>query len=176
MAIINFEDLPKYRKRFGGKKIVYCSGVFDLTHPGHVLFLEEAKKFGEILFVGVGNDATIRNYKRGMRPILNERMRIKMVDSLKPVDYCYLDKGGFDPNDNLALNRASLEQLKPDIYVVNDDGYGLEERKALSKRYPVKVIILKRECPKEFEGVSTTKIIEKILSDSKAVSFSRPSP
>jgi len=131
-----------------------------LTHAGHALFLEDAKKQGDILVVGVGDDVSTAAMKGRGRPVLNQHVRLKIVDSLKPVDYsfaCLTPQG-----HPLSFMEYIFDTLKPDIYVINDDAFDIPFRKELAKKYKMKLIILKRRCPKEFENVSTTKIIEKV--------------
>lgn len=160
MAFIQLEELRKIREQNRDKRIIFCSGVFDLTHAGHVLFFEDCKKQGDILVAAVGEDASIRELKGAPRPVLNEHLRIKMVDSLKPVDYCIL---GITPRGRpLAFIESILENLRPDAYVVNDDAFDMPARQKMAEKYGVPLVILQRQCPEEFDGVSTTKIIDKI--------------
>lgn len=162
MSQISFENLSQIRNKFNDKIIVFCSGGFDLTHAGHVLFFEDCKKHGDILVVGIGSDAARRSEKKDDgRPIINEKMRLKMVSSLKPVDYAFVieplaDKHPLDP-----LHKV-FELLKPDIYAINDDASHIPYREELVKKFNVKLIILDRWCPPEYEGISTTKLIDKI--------------
>ena len=90
MAKIIIKELHLIRKEFSDKKIVFCSGNFDLTHVGHILFFEDCKKQGDILVVGVGGDE-IMKINKDNRIILNEKVRLKTIDSLKPVDFCFID-------------------------------------------------------------------------------------
>lgn len=160
--IVDFKALPKIREQYRGQKIVMCAGSFDLTHAGHVLFFEDCKKMGDILVVMVGSDQAIRKLKGNTRPIMNQHLRLKMIDSLRPVDYCFLDCYA-DREDFLSfvLDEA-FKFLKPDIHVVNDDRDDVAFRKILGKKHGVEIVILPRTAPKEFGEVSTTKIIEKI--------------
>lgn len=161
MSIVTHHDLPAIRERHEGQKIVFCSGVFDLTHAGHILFFEDCKKHGDVLVVCVGNDAFIKGYKGAERPVLNEHIRMKTVASLKPVDYVFLDtmRPGEYPLSSL---NTSFEALKPDIYVINTDTFDIPHRERLAKKFGAKLIVLDRRCPPEFEAISTTNIIEKI--------------
>ena len=157
---ISYSDLPKLRKKHKNQKIVFCTGTFDLTHAGHVLFFEECKKYGDILVVGLGGDRLVRKYKGDQRPILNHFVRLKMILSLKPVDYCLLDLVLHkDPHYQIKLG---LEKLKPDVYFVASDAFDLPLRKEFAKKYKAKLVIAKRTCPPELENISTSKIIEKI--------------
>ncbi len=160
--IIQYNDLAKIRDIHKDKKIVFCSGSFDLLHAGHVLFFEECKKFGDILVVAVGDDSIIK-IKGSNRPILNEYIRIKMVDSLKVVDFCFKHKnvpGAFLNQFMLEV----LELLQPNTWVINADASEIDFRKELAKKFNVDIHILNRECPPEFEEISTSNIIKKIAN------------
>ena len=161
MAIISMEDLSKIREKYKDKKIVFCSGGFDLTHVGHILFFEDCKKFGDILIVGVARNVSLRKRKGEGRPILNEQIRLKTIDSLKPVDYVFMN---FSPStkDLWETVRSAFEKLHPDIYTINDDAFDIPSRRELCIKFNVKMHILSRSCPPEFDGISTSKIIEKI--------------
>jgi cytidyltransferase-like protein len=163
MVKINYEDLPKLRDEFKDKKIVFCSGVFDLTHIGHIIFFEDCKSLGDILVVSVGCDALVRKYKGETRPVLNEQTRMKTVDSFNSVDYTILDEI-IDDSNLLKGIEVVFEGLHPDIYVINEDASNIEYRKDLCDKYGVSLIVLKRHCPEEFDEISTTRIIHKIIS------------
>ncbi len=160
MAVISYKDLPQIRAVNKSKKIVFCSGVFDLFHAGHVLFLEDCKKYGDILVVTVGNDFMIKRNKGNSRPILDEDNRLKIVSALKPVDYCLLEKTVL--SHPLAHIEFVLKRLRPDYYVINEDAFDIAYRKQLVSDYNTRLIVLKRKCPKKYDNISTTKIIEKI--------------
>ena len=161
MIIENYEGLSKIRKEFNDRKIVFCSGVFDLTHAGHVLFFEDCKSLGDVLVVVVGGDESIRNYKGPERPVINEHMRAKMVSSLKPVDFCFISRAT-KAGDPFYDMKNIFENLKPDIYVVNEDAFDIPSREKFAKSFGAKLCVLKRTCPPEFDAISTTKIIEKL--------------
>jgi len=164
MVCITTDDLPGLRNKLKDRRIVYCSGVFDLTHVGHILFFEESKKLGDILVVSVGGDAIVKHQKGNNRPVLNEKMRLKTVDSLKPVDYCFIDNISNKDNQLLSLDIV-FEKLKPDIYAINKDAFNIPYREQCTKKNSVKLAILERWCPPEFENISTSKIIQKIKSE-----------
>ncbi len=160
MTQTTLENLTQIRQEFKDYKIVFCSGSFDLTHVGHILFFEDCKKFGDILIVGVGDDKSIKELKGASRPILNEHIRLKTVDSFKPVDYCLLNTGS--SNNPFYEIKKILEILRPDFYVVNEDAFDISIRQEFCKKYDMELKILKRQCPEEYEKISSTKIIEKI--------------
>ena len=163
MAKIQPGDLHGIREKHRDKKIVFVSGGFDLTHAGHVLFFEDAKQFGDILVAMIGSDAVQKRMKGNSRPILNEHLRLKMVDSIKPVDYAFLDAIPEEGAPQLAFVDFAITNLQPDFYVINDDAFDIPFRQEFMKKHPgTKMITLPRTCPPEFETVSTTSLIEKI--------------
>lgn len=164
MAVIKFEDLKNIREKHKEQKIVFCSGCFDITHAGHVLFFEDCKKYGDILVIMVGCDAVIKRDKNEKRPVINEHLRMKMIDSLKPVDYTMLDYILPNPPHSLHIIDLVIGELKPDAYVINKDAWDIPFREGFTKKHNVPLIILDRTAPPEYDGVSTTKIIEKVRS------------
>lgn len=134
-----------------GKKIVFTNGCFDLIHLGHVRYLKEAKKLGDVLIVGLNSDRSVKKIKGELRPIIPEKERAEIVDSLKPVDYVVIFSEN-DPND-------LIENIKPDIHAKGGD-YKIEElpESKLMESFGGKTIVLS-----DVEGKSTTTLIEKIL-------------
>lgn len=157
-----FRAIRKFSER---KKIVYCSGTFDLFHVGHLSFLQDCRKLGDVLVVGVGCDANIKSGKKDSRPIINEIARLAIVDALKIVDICFLDS--FVPNATehpLTFLGIVLQNLCPDIYAINADASFIEYRKNLCATRGINLIVMERASPPGFEGISTSAIIEKIKS------------
>ena len=133
------------------KKIVTTNGVFDILHAGHVRYLEDAKKLGDILIVGVNTDASVRQIKGDKRPINDEKSRTLVLAGLESVDYVFL----FDEKDP----RKWLEKIKPNIHVKAGD-YKMRQiiEKDAVEQNGGKVVIAKMK-----KGYSTTAIIKKIL-------------
>ena len=65
-------------------KVVYVDGVFDLFHSGHLAFLRQARKYGDILLVGVVSDKDVESYKR--KPIIKYKERVEMLQACRLVD------------------------------------------------------------------------------------------
>lgn len=164
MAYIKKQELQAVRERHKSQKVVFCSGSFDLIHAGHVLFFEDCKKHGDILVVMAANDAVLKKNKGPDRPVLNEHVRIKMIDSLKPVDYCLLDTVADETTHPLHCLHEIFDDLRPDVYVINDDAFDIPYREELVKKFSTKLVVLPRTAPPEFENISSTKIIEKLKS------------
>ena len=133
-----------------GKKVVFTNGCFDILHRGHVTYLNEAKRQGDILVVGVNSDASVKKLKGESRPINSEYDRAFVLDGLKAVDYTVIF-GEDTPEDLIAC-------LKPSVHVKGGD-YKKEDlpETKIVESYGGKVVILNF-----VEGKSTTNIIEKI--------------
>ena len=162
MVILNFEDLTSVRKSLKQNVIVFCSGSFDLVHLGHILFFEDCKALGDTLVVSVADDFSISTLKGTNRPILNQHIRVRTIDSLKPVDYTLINSVCED--DIFCDLKKILNALTPDFYVINKDAFDIEERREICKKSNIELIILDRYCPTEFENISTSSIIKKVLS------------
>ena len=134
------------------KKIVTTNGVFDIIHVGHVKYLENAKRLGDVLIVGVNTDASVKMNKGDKRPINDEKSRIIILAGLESVDYVFL----FDEKDP----RKWLSELKPNVHVKAGD-YKVNEiiEKSVIEKNNGKVVIAKVE-----KGYSTTALINKILN------------
>lgn len=106
-SIPNFSENLKKQ----GKKLVLVGGCFDILHPGHIAFLEKAKKAGDVLIVILESDAKVRDLKGFKRPILGQKERAKVLSALRAVDYIvllpYLKKD--EEYDRL------IGELKPDV-------------------------------------------------------------
>jgi len=132
---------------------VMTSGVFDILHPGHLFYLEEAKALGDELYVVVATDLTARERKH--EPINLEDMRLRMVQALKPVDNAMLGYEG-------DMYKVVLE-IKPDIIAIgHDQKHEPEKIEAdLAERgLDVKVVRLER-IDHDLNG--TRKIIRKVI-------------
>ena len=137
------------------KKIVTTNGVFDILHLGHVKYLEEAKKLGDVLIVGVNTDASVKQNKGDKRPINDEKSRIGVLAALESVDYAFLF-GEKDP-------RNWLEKIKPNVHVKAGD-YKLNQiiEKDVVEKNGGKIKIIKI-----IQGYSTTKLINSIVKLNK---------
>lgn len=132
---------------------VMASGVFDILHPGHLRYLQEAKDHGDELVVVVATDATVRRRKH--EPITPENMRLELISALKMVDRAYLGSDG----DMFGV----VERIRPDIIALGYD-QDFDERRieeALAERgMKVKVVRLSKHGA-DLNG--TRKIIGKII-------------
>ena len=117
-------------------KKVFVSGFFDLFHSGHITFLEEAARYGEV-YVSVGSDRTYFDL-RGRLPVNNERERLYMVHSLGCVKDAFISRG-----TGVLDFIEEFIALKPDVLIVNEDG-NLHDKKQLCQRQGVEYLVLER--------------------------------
>ena len=103
-------------------KKVFVSGCYDLLHSGHVEFFKEASQYGD-LYVGLGSDRTIVGYKHH-RPLYPEQERLFMVKSVRYVKDAFINSGS-----GIMDFAPEVEKLRPDIFIVNEDGSSDEKRK-----------------------------------------------
>lgn len=137
-------------QRAAGRRIVFTNGVFDILHPGHVRYLQAARRHGDLLIVGVNSDASVRRNKGPSRPINPENERAEVLAALDCVDAVSI----FDDDTPAAIVR----RVEPDVLVKgadwpSDQIVGRDTVEARGGR-----VILE---PVE-RGYSTTSIIERI--------------
>lgn len=120
-----------------GRKKVIVTGSYDWFHSGHVRFLEEVSAFGD-LYVVVGHDANIRLLKGEGHPLLPAAERRYVVGSINFVKQALISSG-----DGWLDADPEIRQLKPDIYVVNDDGDRGGKREYCEK-LGIEYLVLKR--------------------------------
>jgi len=138
------------RRRQSGETIVFTNGCFDLLHMGHVRYLQQAREMGSCLIVAINSDESVKRLKGPRRPVIGQDERAEMLGALECIDYVTI----FDEDTPIPL----LEVLRPDMLVkggTTDEVVGREVVEA----YGGKVLSLGK-----VDGLSTTEIIERILS------------
>lgn len=130
------------------KKIVFTNGCFDILHRGHISYLKETKKLGDILIVGLNSDNSVKKIKGKQRPHNTQSDRAELLASLEFVDYVII----FDEETPYNLIRA----LKPDVLVKGGD---YTKKTVVGREFAGEVVIIPF-----VEGYSTTKYIH-ILSE-----------
>ena len=134
------------RLRAEGKKIVFTNGCFDILHAGHVRYLRQARRLGDVLIVGLNSDKSVSAIKPG-RPVNSEKNRAEVLAALTSVDYVVV----FSEKTPYNLIKA----LKPDILVKGGDW---------KKEDIIGSDIAKETYSLPFvKGISTTRTIEKII-------------
>lgn len=133
---------------------VVATGTFDIIHPGHIRYLEEAKKLGDYLIVIVAREKNVRHKPK---PVIPEEQRLRVVRALKPVDEAILgdDEDMFRP----------IERIRPDVIALGHDQHFDEEwlRSELRKR-GIEVEVVRIEAKEECGLCSSARIVERILT------------
>lgn len=154
--------------RAAGKRIVMCSGTFDLFHIGHMRMLKAAKSKGDILVVAVKSDKAA-SLKKEDPPVINQDYRMEAVSNCIYPDYVILAEYDIykkmpdfefyntSSYEWLTIFNPVVETIRPDVFV-HEDNLTIEyARKQLFEYYNVSGIIQPRT-----EGISTTELIDKI--------------
>jgi D-beta-D-heptose 7-phosphate kinase/D-beta-D-heptose 1-phosphate adenosyltransferase len=128
-----------------GKRVVFTNGCFDIIHIGHIRYLREAKKLGDILLIGLNSDTSVSKIKPG-RPVVPEEQRSEVLSTLDMVDYITL----FNEGTPYAL----IKEIKPDVLVKGAD-WKAEEIIGKDIVREVRTIPF-------VEGISSSEIIRKI--------------
>jgi rfaE bifunctional protein nucleotidyltransferase chain/domain len=136
--------------RAAGKRIVFTNGVFDILHPGHLRYLQAARRHGDLLIVGLNADASVRRNKGSERPINPEGERAELLEALDCVDAVSV----FDEDTPADI----IARVQPDVLVKGADWpadqiVGRDTVEARGGR-----VVLE---PVE-QGYSTTEIIERV--------------
>jgi rfaE bifunctional protein nucleotidyltransferase chain/domain len=101
------------RLRAEGKRIVLANGCFDLVHVGHVRYLRDARRLGDVLFVGLNGDAAVARLKGPGRPLMPLDERVEILQALRDVDYVVV----FDDDTADLL----VSRLRPDVHAKGTD-------------------------------------------------------
>ncbi len=116
--IVSYSKLLELRKTLHGKKIVFAGGTFDLFHRGHIESFKNLHKFGDIVVIAVSTDTRVRQRKGPNRPILPQKERLALVDSIRYVDYSLIAP---EPSKNSPVPTLRiLRALRPDVFVSTD--------------------------------------------------------
>ena len=139
--------------RASGETIVFTNGCFDLLHVGHITLLEECRRFGSKLVLGLNADASICRLKGPTRPIVGERERARVMAALASVDAVVL----FAEDTPIELIRA----IRPNVLVKGGDYtvetvVGHEDVVATGGRVEIIPTV---------EGFSTTNIVKKLTAN-----------
>lgn len=137
-----------------GEKIVLTNGCFDILHPGHICYLQQAKNLGDRLIVLVNSDDSVKRLKGAERPVNNLQYRMEMLAALECIDWVI-------PFNN-DTPQQEIDQLLPDILVKGGDYTDITtiagHESVLANGGEVKILSF-------IEGHSTTSIIESIKAE-----------
>ncbi len=114
-GVLTSGDLPALRAALTGRTVVLGTGCFDLLHPGHLYFLRQAARQGDVLVVGVNSDRSVRALKGPDRPVVPQGDRAAVVAAVRWVDHVYVD------DERVADDAIRL--LRPDVYVTGAESW-----------------------------------------------------
>ena len=131
-------------------KKVFVSGCYDLLHSGHVEFFRQAAEYGD-LYVGIGSDATILDYKHH-KPMFPEEERLFMVKAVRYVTDAYVNEGS-----GILDFLPTLDIVKPDVFVVNAEG-GSDAKRQLCAERGIEYVELQRTPHEGLTARSSTSL------------------
>ncbi len=134
------------------RRIVFTNGCFDLLHPGHLDYLTKARAYGDVLIVGVNDDASIQRLKGPTRPICPVEDRLALLAGFEVIDHLV----AFAEDTPLAL----IEQISPHVLAKGEDwrDKGVVGREWVESHGGQVVLIPLKQ------GHSTSTIIERVLA------------
>ncbi len=114
-GVLTLPDAVKSRQalRATGQRLVFTNGHFDLLHVGHLDYLEQARTYGDALYVGINGDASTRRLKGAGRPLIPADERARLVAGFACVDAAII----FEEDTATML----IDALRPDVYVKGGD-------------------------------------------------------
>ena len=134
------------------RKKVFVSGCFDMLHSGHISFLENAATYGDV-YVGLGSDQTLFELK-GRRPVNDENERLYMMKSINCVKSAFISQGS-----GILDFSEEIKRLRPDIFIVNQDG-NIPQKQKLCEEESIEYVILNRLPHEDLQIRSTTSLRE----------------
>lgn len=149
-TINELKDISE-KSRKENKTVVTTNGVFDIIHIGHIRYLQEAKKLGDILIIGINSDTSVKRIKGQKRPINNENDRAEALAALQCVDYVTV----FNEENPIKV----LDIIKPNIHVKGGD-YNINQiiEKGIIEKNNGRIVLIP-----EVKGYATTNLIRKII-------------
>lgn len=138
-----------------GKKVVFTAGSWDLLHVGHCRYFEQAKKYGDILVVGVSSDDAIRKVKGPNKPILGDKIRAEMLTYIRDVDFVtILPEPSCQP---------TLGLLQPDVYITVKEDWTENYKESKEYKTVIKYGGQVEVVDRQSTVLSTTKIVQRAI-------------
>lgn len=147
--ILNQKDISKLKKV---KNIVLVGGCFDILHRGHIYFLNEAKKKGNVVVL-LESDESVKKMKSKNRPINNQKDRSLILSCLKMVDYVINLNGVLKHSDYDRI----IKVINPKLIGATAGDKKIEHKERQTEKFGPKLLIIKR-----VDDISTTKLLENL--------------
>jgi len=154
-GVRGWSDLLVLRQRWksDGRVVVWTNGCFDILHVGHISCLEEARRFGDLLVVGVNTDSAVRALKGRGRPVFPLEERMRMLSALEATDYVVAFEG--------KTPERAIADLKPDVHVKGSN-YAVLDGPPMPEREIVESYGGRVEFVPLLEGHSTSAILRRL--------------
>lgn len=154
-TVVSLEQLLELREgwRVAGREVVWTNGCFDILHAGHLASLEAARALGDVLVVGVNDDASVRRLKGEGRPVMAAEDRARLLAALRPVNHVVIF--GDDTPEQI------LDRVRPDIHTKGEEYAGPDGRPVPERRV-VEAYGGRVEFLKLLPGRSTTGFLGKL--------------
>lgn len=154
--VVKTENLADIRIAHQNETIALTSGTFDMLHVGHIRYLNAVKSLGDIVVVMLSGDDRVKARKGSERPIIPENDRAEVLDSLKIVDYVFIDPATNPPDTTDPVHAQIVADLQPNVYATDGPDprfWGIMDKS--------KLVVL----PRSEEDVSTSAIIARIKGE-----------
>lgn len=129
------------KQRSSRKKIVLAGGCFDLIHLGHIKFLKEAKKKGDLLIILLESDESVKRLKGKNRPINNQHERAEVLSAISYVDIIVKLK-------KVASNQEYdklITQIEPHVIAATEEDSGINHKIRQAKLVGAKVVFVTKK-------------------------------
>lgn len=135
-----------------GRCLVLATGVFDLLHQEHILFLKKAKAEGDVLVVALESDGRVKALKGQNRPINNQTLRLANIKKLTVVDLAFILPEKFASQTD---HQNLLKLVKPDVLAVSSHTPFIDQKRKLMRQIGARVKVVHKHNPQ----VSTSILI-----------------
>ena len=154
-GVVGWGTLLRLREMWKRERrtVVWTNGCFDILHVGHLHCLEQAKRLGDILVVGVNTDTAVRMLKGAGRPVFPLPERMRLLAGLRAPDYVVAFEG--------LTPEVALADLEPDVHVKGDD-YAPPSGKPIPEMAVVESYGGRIEFVSLIPGHSTSAIVESL--------------
>lgn len=153
----NLEQFLVKRQQLN-KTLTLVTGVFDLLHEEHFIFLQKAKNLGDFLLVGLESDVRVRQMKGEGRPINKQETRLKNLQNSGIADFIFILPEEFSKPDD---HRRLINKIRPDFMAVSSNTLFQAEKAKILAEFSAKLVVVHDFNP-EF---SSSKIIKKITKE-----------
>lgn len=155
----NLDNFLVERQRLN-KSLTLVTGVFDLLHEEHFIFLKKAKNLADLLLIGLESDARVKQMKGPDRPINNQADRLENLQKLGIADFVFILPEQFSkPLDHQAL----IAKVKPNFMAISSNTLFQAEKAKILAKFSAKLVIVHDFNP----DFSSSKIINKTIQEGK---------